>query len=90
MERVNGRKIKEIHMDAYINEPYMLLARVIDKNISHCMKNNRVVLRKNDDTVLMNIPLDKIEVRSIREFDNSHYQVLFDLDDIQYKIFASF
>ena len=40
MERVKGKKIKELHMDAYVNEPYMLLARIVDKNISHCTQNN--------------------------------------------------
>lgn len=90
MERVKGKKIKELHMDAYVNEPYMLLARIVDKNISHCTQNNRVVLRKKDDTVIMNIPLDEIVVHTVKEFGNTHYQVLFDLDKIQYKVFASF
>ena len=32
IDDINDAKIKELHMDTYINEPYMLLARVIDEN----------------------------------------------------------
>ena len=88
MERIKERKIKELHMDTYINEPYMLLSRVIDENVSHSLQENRVVLRKKDDTVLMNIPIDKIKDCAVREFDNSRYQVLFNLYNVQYKVLA--
>ena len=88
MKEIKGTKIKELHLDTYINEPYMLLSRVIDKNVSHSLKDNRVVLRKKDDTVIMNIPIDEIEGCAIKEFSNSHYQVLFNLYNIQYKVLA--
>ena len=88
MKEIKGTKIKELHLDTYINEPYMLLSRVIDKNVSHSLKDNRVVLRKKDDTVIMNIPIDEIKGCAIKEFSNSHYQVLFNLYNIQYKVLA--
>lgn len=88
MDKVKNNKIKELHMDMYINEPYMLLSRVIDENVSHSLQDNRVVLRKKDDTVLMNVPLDDIQNYTAREFADSHYQVLFNIHNVQYKVLA--
>lgn len=88
MDKVKNNKIKELHMDTYINEPYMLLSRVIDKNVSHSLQDNRIVLRKKDNTVLMNIPLDAIQNYTAREFADSHYQVLFNVHNIQYRVLA--
>lgn len=88
MDKVKNNKIKELHMDMYINEPYMLLSRVIDKNVLHSLQGDRIVLRKKDNTVLMNIPLDDIQNYTAREFADSHYQVLFNVHNIQYKVLA--
>lgn len=88
MDKFKDKKIKELHMDTYINEPYMLLSRVIDKNVSPSFQDNRFVLRKKDDTVLMNIPLDRIENYMEREFADSHYQFLFNIHNVQYKVLA--
>lgn len=88
MDKVKNNKIKELHMDMYINEPYMLLSRVIDENVSHSLQDNRVVLRKKDDTVLMNVPLSDIQNYTAREFADSHYQVLFNIHNVQYKVLA--
>lgn len=88
MDKLKNKKIKELHMDMYINEPYMLLSRVIDENVSHSLQDNRVVLRKKDDTVLMNVPLDDIQNYTAREFADSHYQVLFNIHNVQYKVLA--
>lgn len=88
MSKFNNKKIKELHMDTYINEPYMLLSRVVDKNVSHSLQGDRIVLRKKDDTVLMNIPIDSIENYIAREFADSHYQVLFNIHNVQYKVLA--
>lgn len=88
MSKFKNNKIKELHMDTYINEPYMLLSRVIDKNASYSLQDNRVILRKKDNTVLMNIPLDNIQNYTAREFADSHYQVLFNIHNVQYKVVA--
>lgn len=88
MSKFNNKKIKELHMDTYINEPYMLLSRVVDKNVSHSLQGDRIVLRKKDYTVLMNIPIDSIENYTAREFADSHYQVLFNIHNVQYKVLA--
>ena len=88
MSKFKNKKIKELHIDTYINEPYMLLSRVVDKNISHSLQGDRIVLRKKDDTVIMNIPLDDVENYTTREFADSHYQVLFNIHNVQYKVLA--
>lgn len=88
MDKVKNNKIKELHMDTYINEPYMLLSRVIDKNVSHLLQDDRVVLRRKDSTVLMNVPLNDIQNYTAREFADSHYQVLFNVHNVQYKVVA--
>lgn len=88
MDKFKNKKIKELHMDTYINEPYMLLSRVIDKNVSHLLQDDRVVLRRKDSTVLMNVPLNDIQNYTAREFADSHYQVLFNVHNVQYKVLA--
>ena len=88
MKETKIRKIKELHMDTYMNEPYTLLSRVIDENVSHYFKDNRVILRDKDDAVLANIPLDEVKECCVKKFASSHYQILFNLRDVQYKVLA--
>lgn len=88
MKNVDNMKIKEIHLDTYMNEPYMLLSRVIDKNVSYYYRNDRIVLRNKDDAVIMNVPLKEIERHSMNKINETHYQVLFNICDVQYKVLA--
>ena len=88
MKYIEDMKIKELHLDTYINEPYMLLSRIIDKNVYHCNQDNRGILRNKNDDVLVNIPLEEINNWAIKEFSKSHYQILFNICDVQYKVFA--
>lgn len=88
LSELKDKKFKEIRMDTYLNEPYMLLSRVIDRNVRCSLQGGRIIFRKNDDTVIMNIPLDNTKNCKTRRFSNSYYQVLFNIHNIQYKVLA--
>lgn len=88
MKYIEDMKIKELHLDTYINEPYMLLSRVIDKNVHHYNQDNRGILKNKNDDVIVNVPLEEIRNLVINEFSDSCYQILFDICDVQYKVLA--
>lgn len=84
----NDKNIKEIHIDIYSNEPYILFARAIEKNVASGLQDDRFVLRKKDGnrTVLTDIPLDNIENCMIKRYSDLHYQVVFMVQGICYKV----
>lgn len=82
-------KIKELHMDIYMNEPYMLLARIIDEDVYHYFRDNRVILKNKDDEVIANISLDEVESFDIEKNEGLYYRILFHLRDIRYKILVA-
>lgn len=56
----NGKSFKEIHIDTYANEPYQLLSRVIGNNIKIIHKDGRIVLKRKDGMVLVDVLFDSI------------------------------
>lgn len=87
----NNDKI-DVHIDTYINEPYIFLARIIENGVSPLFENGRFILRKSDrkKTVLINLPLDEIEDCVTKMYAESHYQILFRIHNVWYKILAVF
>ena len=62
-------KLKEVHMDIYSehpliisSSPFMLLSRVIEKNVIVSNDNNRLILKRNDiyGTYINNVLFEKI------------------------------
>lgn len=41
-------RLSEIHMDIYIENPYMLLSRLAEKKVSGSIKDGRIIFYKND------------------------------------------
>lgn len=84
----NNKKIKEIHIDTYMDSPYVLFARIIEKNLLISNENNRMIIRKNDryKTVIVNIFFDEIEDCRIKQYTDNQYEILFGVRNIYYKI----
>lgn len=84
----NNEKVKEVHIDTYIDEPYILFSRVIEKNVSMNKKDNRITIRKNDrnKTMIVNIFFDEIKDCAIKQYSNNQYELLFNVRNICYKM----
>lgn len=83
-------KFKEIHMDTYMNDPYILFSRVKESSVKSIVENNRVILRRKDGIAIMDIVFDSIENCAIKQYAPSHYQILFEIHNISYKLLIVF
>ena len=72
----NNKTLEKIHIDAYLEEPYTLFARVDEKNIKVKLDDKRVVLTKKDNTTLANVPLDNIMKCMVKKHSNSRYEFI--------------
>ena len=82
--------IKEIHMDTYLNEPYMLLSRVVENNVSSFIQDGRLVLRQKNGnmSVFCDILLDCIDNCMVKKYSNFHYQIVCAIQNVYYKMFV--
>ena len=82
-------KIKEIHIDIYIENPYMLFSRISGKNVFTLKNSNRFIVCKSDrhKTVVVNILLDEISNCMVKQYVDNQYEILFNIQNICYKIF---
>lgn len=78
----------DVHIDTYIDKPYIMIARIIENGVSPLIENGRFILRKKDrnKTVLVNLPLEDIEDCATKMYAESHYQVLFKVCNVCYKM----
>jgi hypothetical protein len=85
----SNRRI-DVSIDTYVDEPYMMLARVMENGVSPLVENGRFILRKTDrnKTVIMNIPSGMIEGCVTKMYSESHYQVLFKIHNVCIKMFT--
>lgn len=56
-------RLSEIHMDIYIENPYMLLSRLAEKKVSGSIEDGRIIFYKNDrkHTFLFNVLQMKLQ-----------------------------
>lgn len=81
----NGKSFKEIHIDTYANEPYQLLSRVIGNNIKIIHKDGRIVLKRKDGMVLVDVLFDSICEYAMKK-RKEYYQFILTIQNIWYKI----
>ena len=90
----NNIKLKDIHIDAYpenplvtSSEPFMLLLRTIEKNITVENDGDRLVLKKSDGfaTYIMNVLFSKI-TESYYKSSGSYFEFILNIQNIYYKI----
>ena len=84
-------KLKEVHIDIYSNEPYMLLLRAAEKNIIPTKDNERIILSRKDKkhTVVLNILADKVEDILVKRYSDIMYEFVFTVHDFRYKLLVS-
>lgn len=85
-------QLEKIHIDIYANNTYMLFLRAIENDVRSRIENSRIIISKNDNnnTSLVNIPVESIDACIIKRYDNARYEIVISIGDILYKIFAIF
>lgn len=90
----NNLKLKEIHIDIYPEnplvasyEPFMLLLRTIEKNVSVSNDDDRLIFMRDDGypTYFINILFSKITECYYKYFDDS-YEFILSIQNIWYRI----
>lgn len=81
-----NKDMKEVHMDVYMNDPYMLLSRVKESKVKSSLENGRMVLRRKDKTAIMNVVFDSIEECMVKQYAPSHYQIVFKVHNVSYRL----
>lgn len=87
--------LKEVHMDLYpdnpliySSEPFMLLSRAIEKNVTIENDNERLILKTNDNkcnTYFINILFQKIAYCYYKH-TNDYHEFIFNIQNIYYRI----
>lgn len=87
---INNKKFREVNISVNFTEPFMLLARSKEKNVTvevNSVQDNRLILKKNSgrcSTVIMNILLDEINGCLIKEYGNGLFEFEFEVRDFRY------
>lgn len=78
----------QIHIDVYIENPYMLLSRTSEKNISIKTEDDRIIIFKNDryHTFIFNVLQSEIMECMFKKYNDSQYEFIFRVQNINYKI----
>ena len=81
-------KLTEIHMDVYIENPYMLLSRISEKKISGEIENDRIILFKNDrkHTFLFNVLQSEISKCMFKKYSDAQFEFVFQVHNVTYKL----
>lgn len=87
-------RFREINISVNLTEPYMLLARSKEKNVSvetNCIQESRLILKRKRskerfDTVIMNVLLDEINGCLVKDYGNGLYECLFEVRGLRYSL----
>ena len=90
---MNKNKLKEVHIDAYSNNPlvsstpFMLLLRASEKNVMISIDGDRLVFKKNDkyETHLMNVLISKI-TECFSKIGEDYSEFILNIQNIYYRI----
>lgn len=88
------KKFKEVNISVSLIEPFMLLARSKEKNVSvevNCIQDNRLILkrkrsREKFDTVIMNVLLDEINGCLVKDYGNGLLGFEFEVRNFSYSL----
>lgn len=78
--------IDEIHVDIYCNGKYMLLARMIEKNVEFTIENGRAIFRDKNKKVIMNLIINSIESLMEKCYDDQRKEFSFSLNGVCYRM----
>jgi len=90
----NNKKFKEVNISVYLTEPFMLLARSIERNVAvdvNSVRDNCLVLKSSGRygkcrTVIMNILLDEINDCLVKNYGNGLSEFEFEVRGFRYSL----
>lgn len=88
----NNKKFKEVNISVNLTEPFMLLVRSKEKNITvevNSVQENRLILKKNSgrcSTVIMNVLLNEINDCLVKDYGNGLFEFEFKVRDFRYSL----
>ncbi len=93
----NNKKFKEVNISVNFTEPFMLLARSKEKNVTvevNSIQDNRLILkrkrsREKFSTILMDILLDEIHNCLFKDYGNGLFEFEFEVHDFRYSLHVS-
>ena len=87
---LNSNIFKTLHLETYTLDPYMLLLRTVEKNVSVAIENDRAIICKRDKykTSIANIILDSVTNCIIKKYNDIQYEFVFSIHNICYKMLA--
>lgn len=91
----NHKNFKEVNISVNFTEPFMLLARSKEKNVSieiNSVQENRLILKKNSgrcSTVIMNVILDEINNCLLKDYGNGLFEFEFEVRNFRYSLHIS-
>ena len=80
----NNSVFKKVHIDTYIESPYILLSRMIYKNAKSSIEDKRFTLIK-DDCVLVNVIIGNIDNCMVKKHNDYLYEFVFKIHNVCYK-----
>lgn len=85
---ISNHNFKTLHIEIYSDNPYMLFLRSIEKNVMVTLEDNRVIVRKNDKhkTTITDILFDSIDGCIVKQYSDSHYEIIFTIHNLCYKL----
>lgn len=86
----NCENIKEVHIDVYIEKPFILFARVIEKKVMTSNIDNRITFSKRDryKTVVLDLLFNEIEDCFVKKYSDKQYSILFTIRNISYEMWV--
>lgn len=90
----NNKKFKEVNISVNLTEPFMLLARSKEKNVTvevNSVQENRLILKKGGrcSTIIMNILLDEINNCLVKDYGNGLFEFEFEVRNFRYSLHIS-
>ena len=85
---LNHNRFKTLRIEAYTLDPYMLLLRTIERNVSIVIEDGRIIIRKMDkyNTSIADILFDRIADCIIKKYNDTQYEIIFAVHNIYYKL----
>lgn len=78
--------IDKIHIDLYSNNTYNLYARITESNVTFLRDDGRFILFNDDDEVLIDIVIDKIEDSMCKIYGDSCREITFSINGVKYRL----
>ncbi len=81
-------KFKLAQIEIYIEEPYIFVSRIKEKNVVSGIEENRLLLSKGDrhTTRITAIPMELIKDLKVVTYSKDEYEIKFKIKELHYKL----